>query len=301
MTEIGANPHRSWRFAAIAPLACLLIVGTLLGLTANLVKLAVAGGWPPLAFLFWSTLGAGIILLGAACASGNRPGVKARDIQYNLVSGLLSIALPNALLFAAIPRVGASFVAICMALPPLITYGLALIIGIERLRALRAVGVMFGLAGSAALALAKTGAGATDSLWVVAALTGPVFVACGNIYRTIRWRASALSLAPGMLLGAAALLLPCIAAVGESFLPAPLDAAALSFLFAQTIVFATIYALYFILQKLAGPVYLSQIGSVGAVCGATLAVLALGEPFGPILVIAGGSILFGVFLVNWGR
>jgi drug/metabolite transporter (DMT)-like permease len=288
---------------SLAPLFCLLAVGALLGLTANVVKIAVSSGWPPLAFLFWATLGAGLILLIVAIASGNKPGVGRPDIAYALVTGLLSIAAPNALVFAAVPHVGASFVAICLALPPLLTYGLALAIGMERLRASRAVGVLFGLVGAATLASAKANGGAVDPFWIFAALTGPVFITLGNIYRTLKWPAgaSALSLAPGMLLGGSALLLPFLAAIGATFFPARQDAATSWILVAQVAIFTATYALYFVLQRLAGPVYLSQIGSVGAVFGAALAVLVLGEPASARLLAAGGLILFGVFLVNWRR
>jgi drug/metabolite transporter (DMT)-like permease len=306
MPALVLGSRRLRTLASLAPLACLLVVGALLGLTANMVKVAVASGWPPLAFLFWATLGAGLILLGRAAASGAAPGAAPRDLKYYLATGLLSIALPNALVFAAVPHVGASFVATCFALPPLLTYGLVLALGMERPRALRALGVLFGLAGAALLGLAKARGAAVDPLWVVAALTGPVFIACGNIYRTLRWPpgATALSLAPGMMLGGAALILPYLLASGTSLLPSPpspRDAATLWILLAQTIVLAATYALYFVLQKLAGPVYLSQIGSVGAVFGAALAVFALGEPAGLALPVAGGAILLGVFLVNRGR
>jgi drug/metabolite transporter (DMT)-like permease len=295
----GAGRARS---ASLLPLGCLLAVGALLGLTANVVKIAVGAGWPPLAFLFWATLGAGFLLFGVAIACRNPPRARFRDLRYNLGTGLLSIALPNALLFAAVPRVGASFVAICLSLPPLLTYGLALAFRMERFRALRAGGVLFGLIGAAALGLTKAGAGSIDPFWIFAALIGPVFVAFGNIYRTIRWPpgATALSLAPGMLLAGAAFLLPYLAAAGTN-LTLSRDAAALWILAGQTIVFAATYSLYFVLQKLAGPVYLSQIGSVGAVFGAALAVFALGEPAGAPLVLAATAILFGVFLVNWAR
>jgi drug/metabolite transporter (DMT)-like permease len=289
--------------AALLPLACLLIVGALLGLTANVVKIAVGAGWPPLPFLFWATLGAGLLLLCGAVASRNAPRGGLPDMKYYLATGALSIAVPNALLFAAVPHVGASFVAICLSLPPLLTYGLALTLGMERFHALRAAGIAFGLIGAAALGLAKASAGIIDPVWIFAALIGPVFVALGNIYRTIRWPpgATALSLAPGMLLAGAAFLLAYIAATGANLLPPSQDSAAFWILAAQAIIFAATYSLYFILQKLAGPVYLSQIGSVGAVFGAALAVLALGEPAGAALFLAAGAILFGVFLVNWAR
>jgi drug/metabolite transporter (DMT)-like permease len=288
---------------SLLPLACLLIVGALLGLTANVVKIAVGAGWPPLPFLFWATLGAGLLLLCGALASRNAPRGGFRELRYYLATGALSIAIPNALLFAAVAHVGASFVAVCLSLPPLLTYGLALTMGMERLRGLRAAGIAFGLIGAVALGLTKASAGIIDPLWIVAALIGPFFVALGNIYRTIRWPpgATALSLAPGMLLAGAAFLLAYIAATGGNFLPLSRDAAAFWILSAQAIIFTATYSLYFVLQKLAGPVYLSQIGSVGAIFGAALAVFALGEPAGAALFLAASAILFGVFLVNWAR
>jgi drug/metabolite transporter (DMT)-like permease len=289
--------------ASAAPLFCLLIVGALLGVTANLVKLAVDGGWPALAFMSWATLGAGGVLLAAATASANAPRVNARTLRYNLVTGALSIALPNALVFAAIPHVGAAFVSLCMALPPLLTYGFALAMGMERARPLRALGVLFGLAGAVGLGLAKIGAGAAASLWILAVLSGAIFITLGNLYRTLAWPpgASAIALAPGMLLGGAALLSLAMILFGAPFSPAPFNGWAALLLVGQILVFAMTYVLYFVLQKLAGAVYLSQIGSIGAVCGSALAVLAFAEPAGAILFAAAGSILFGAFLVNWTR
>src|SRR5436309_2844554 len=73
---------RSLAAARSIPLVLLLTVGTLLGLTATLVKLAVASGWPPIAFLFWSSAGAGIVLLIAAVKSGHRPRLDRRTVTY---------------------------------------------------------------------------------------------------------------------------------------------------------------------------------------------------------------------------
>jgi drug/metabolite transporter (DMT)-like permease len=279
------------------PLLLLVTVGSLLGLTANIVKLALQAGWPALAFLCCSALGSGLVLLALAAATGNRPGLGRQALAYYLWSGLLSIALPNALFFLAIPHVGAAFVALCLAFPPLATYLLALLFRMERPRAVRAAGVATGLLGALVLAFGRSGGGSAASFWAAVALAGPLVIAAGNIYRTLRWPdgASALSLAPGMLLGGAALLVPFLLLPGSA---PPLGQPATMLLLAQVAVFSATYALYFILQKIAGPVYLSQIGSVGAVVGASLAVLALGEPAGPALLLAGLLVLLGVFLVN---
>jgi len=283
------------------PLLLLVVVGSLLGLTANIVKLALQAGWPAIAFLCCSALGAGFVLLVLAAATGNRPGLGRQELAYYLWSGLLSIALPNALFFLAIPHVGAAFVALCLAFPPLATYLLALLFRMERPRAVRAAGVATGLVGALVLAFGRSGGGSAASFWAAMALAGPLVIAAGNIYRTLRWPegASALSLAPGMLLGGAVLLVPFLLLPGSA--PTFGQPLAVLLVMAQVAVFTATYALYFILQKIAGPVYLSQIGSVGAVVGASLAVLALGEPAGPALLLAGLLVLLGVFLVNRSR
>lgn len=58
--------------------------------------------------------------------------------------------------------------------------------------------------------------------------------------------------------------------------------------------------LYFVLQKLAGPVYLSQIGSVAALVGLALATLLLAEPLSARIAVAAGLVACGIFLVNRG-
>ena len=69
-------------------------------------------------------------------------------------------------------------------------------------------------------------------------------------------------------------------------------------LVAQIGVFAATFSLIFVLQSLAGPVYLSQIGSVGAAAGGAIAIVVLGEPASPGLAVAALAILAGAWLVN---
>lgn len=63
----------------------------------------------------------------------------------------------------------------------------------------------------------------------------------------------------------------------------------------ETVIFSSLYLLYFVLQKLAGPVYLSQIGSVAAILGTFLAVIVLGETMPksivPVALLIGAGIL----------
>lgn len=284
----------------LLPLACLLIIGCLLGLTANLVKIAHQSGLPLLGFVFWSVLAAGSLLVLIAILARQPPRLSPQHLEYYLFSGLVSIGLPNALSFSAVPHVGVSFISLSMAFPPLVTYLLALGLRMERYQGLRALGVCCGLAGASILALAKSWLEPASMIWVLATFSAPVFLAIGNIYRTRRWPAGAtsLSLAPGMLLGGALVLLIAALATATPLGFRAYDAPAMLLLACQSGIIAVTYILFFFLQYLAGPVYLSQIGSVAAIFGSLIAILVLGESARPVLLLAAIFILLGVFLVN---
>jgi drug/metabolite transporter (DMT)-like permease len=137
---------------------------------------------------------------------------------------------------------------------------------------------------------------------MLAALSAPVIIAVGNLYRSLYWPpgATALELSPGMLLTAGSSLLLGLLAVDAALAPPAWSLATSAFLAGQTAIFALLFVLYFVLQKLAGPVYLSQIGSVGALVGLALATLLLAEPLSAQVAAAGGLVAGGIFLVNRG-
>jgi drug/metabolite transporter (DMT)-like permease len=275
----------------------------MLGVTAVIAKGAALAGWPPLALLAWSNLGAGILQLVLALAKGRRPGLSGPVLRFHLCSGLLFV-LPNALAFAAAQHVGAGIVALCFAFPLILTYGLALLVGLETLQKARLFGVLLGLGGALAIAFggSQGGTGFAISPWLLAALAAPVIIAVGNLYRSLNWPAGAeaLELSPGMLLVGGFSLLSALVALGQPLAPLAWDAVTLALLAGQTAVFTLLYLLYFVLQKIAGPVYLSQIGSVGALVGLTLAALLLGEAITPAILLAGLLVGAGIVAVNRG-
>lgn len=284
----------------VLALALLFTVGALMGLTSILVKVAGSAGWQPMAYLLWGLLGGGLLLLLFAWWRGERPGMSLSQQRYYLASGLLSIAVPNGLLFSSIGHVGAGFASMCLAFPPLFTYLLALALRMEALSRIRLLGICIGLSGSLLLALGKLHGGDSPALWVAAALCVPVFLALGNIYRARYWPSGAtpLSLAPGMLLGGA-FLLGLTALFGVDFSPNLKSPLAVGLMMVQMLLFAAVYALFFILQKLAGTVFLSQIGSVAAITGAAMAIGLLGEQGSLSLALAALCIVIGVLLVAW--
>lgn len=286
----------------LIPFICLLVGGALIGISTNLAKYAGEVGVTPLAFLFWSITGAAVILWVIAFIRQELPPLSARSFEYYFVAALISVAGSNLLLFSAIPHVGAGFVALIISLPPLLTYLGALTLRMERFSIIRALGVAAALMGAGVLAIRKFTAPDASIFWIVIALCGPVLLAIGNIYRTLRWpdKASPNALAPGMLM-AAALLLLMFSALPNFSVTVPIkEWLPLGVITIQAGVFAGQFLLLFVLQKTGGPVLLSLLGSVGAVVGVPVAIFLQGESPPAGLFLGASLIAIGVALVTWG-
>lgn len=304
------TPPKTSRSAWLLPLLLLLATGVLLGLSTNLAKLAGEANLPPLSFLTWSVVGATLVLFSVNAVRKQWATIDRRTIEYFFVSGLVGVALPNLIFFAAVPRVGAGFVSLVIAFPPLFTYLGALLLKMERWQARRASGVALALGGAALLAVYKFTEPDANAFWIIAVLGGPVVLAIGNIYRTARWPegTSPAALAPGMLAASGVLLLLTGAVASVSAedsrlfsLSVPTDTLRPTLLIlAQVVTFSLQFLLLFRLQKEGGPVYLSLLGSVGAIVGVPIAVLLLGESWPQGLLLGGLLIAAGIALLSWG-
>ena len=276
----------------------LIAVGSLLALSAIFAKAAPAAGWHPLALLQWSMLGSALVQSALSGLLPVRTMPTRSVLTYTAMSGLL-YAVPNALAFAAARHVGAGFVALCFAFPLVLTYAIAVWLGMDRLTGSKIAGVASGLAGALLLAW-QGGLDGGPVPWIAASLAAPVVISLGNIYRSRYWLAGipASQLSAGMMTCGFATMAIINAALGTPLLPDAPSWQALLLLAGQTALFAILYDLYFRLQKAAGPVYLSQIGSVGAAVGLVLAYLAFGEVPGPFQAAALPCIALGVVLVS---
>ncbi|MTH97045.1 DMT family transporter [Roseibium sp. RKSG952] len=293
----------------LSSLTLLLLTGGMLAGSVDFAKAAPAFGWDPLSLLMWSFFLATVLqtavflrqgpasLMGGLSLKGQ--GGKTRLLIYMFVTGLL-IAAPNAIAFASAKHVGVTFVTLTFAFPLVLTYGLSLMIGLEHPRLARVIGVLFSLAGGGVFAF---GAGATNpsaGWWVLIAFSIPVFLTIGNLYRSMRWPpgASPQLLSIGMMAFSFASLLVLVAGMGVPLLPEHISVAAIAILLAQGAMYAVLYLFYFQLQKQAGPVYLSQLGSVSAAFGLPFGLIFFGEIPSLVQVAALFLIVLGIFLVS---
>lgn len=278
----------------------LLVTGGLLGLTPPFGKLAAEGGIPPTLWSFVISFGAGSVLLCVLLARRTPLRLTAHKLRYFVIAAAISYAIPNILMFSAIPHLGAGYTAIMLTLSPVVTLVLSILLGVRRPNMLGVAGIAVGFAGAVMVTMTRGEASQpADLFWVAIGLLIPVSLAAGNIYRTRDWPegAGTTELAVGSHLAAAAMLLVGVFAIGDggsfgSLLDAPL------LVVAQIAASAAMFAFFFRLQAVGGPVYLSQIGYVGAAVSLVAGIFFLGESYSPPTWIGAAIIVAGVIMTT---
>lgn len=166
----------------------LIATGTLLGLILPLGKIAAQAGIPPAIWTFLFSASAGIILFAVLRLQGKKIGFSGGRLRYYICTAFVSYAVPNLLILSAIPRLGAGFTGIMYTLSPVITLVLSMGFGLRRPNALGIGGIALGFVGAVMVAMTRGEVGKpADPLWIAAALLIPVFLAIGNVYRTLDW------------------------------------------------------------------------------------------------------------------
>jgi drug/metabolite transporter (DMT)-like permease len=287
---------RVWNSA----IGLLIVTGALLGLTLPFGKVAAEAGVPPVIWALLISAGAGTVLFLAMLVRGERIGLDAARLRYFFIAAAVSYAIPNIVMFSALPKLGAGYMGIMFTLSPMITLILSIIFGIRKPNALGMAGIVIGFVGAVLVATTRGEAGTPASLgWVGIGLLLPVFLAIGNIYRTWDWPrgagttelAAGSHLAAGLMLFVLALVLGVVPAVTMLA-----DVPVLSV--AQVASSAGMFVFFFRLQSVGGPVYLSQIGYVAAAVGLFSGTLFLGERYGPPTWLGALIIVTGVFLTT---
>lgn len=283
--------------------ALLLVTGILLGLTPPLGKLASGNGIAALLWALVISLGAGSVLLAASMWRGNRLPLDWRHIRYFAIVATVSYALPNFLMFSAIPHLGAGYASIMFTLSPIITLLLSFSLGVSRPSPLGVLGIIIGFIGALIVATTRGQAGQpADLAWVLVGLMIPVSLAVGNIYRTADWPEGTkpLELAAGSHLASAAILIALVLSF-EGGGSVGLLWQVPFLVIAQVAASSAMFAFFFRLQQVGGPVYLSQIGYVAAAVGLIVGVMFLSERYALLTWLGAAIIAVGVSITTKAR
>jgi drug/metabolite transporter (DMT)-like permease len=285
------------------PLLLLIGTGAMLGLNFPIGKMALASGVNPALWAAMISLGAGLAMYAITMAFEQNSERPKAIVKFSLVSGFLSYVMPNVLTFVVIPKIGSGLAAIMFALSPVVTALLSIILRVRPPSGFGMIGIALGLLGAIVIIVGR-GAGSTSSasVWIFAALLIPLFLGLGNVYRTSAWPAGASPRRLASYTNLAAvpfLLVMTLIFSGTIDINPLLKMPGLIAL--QLSVSTTMFLMFFRLQQIGGPTYLSQIGYVAAAVGVAIGVTMLGETY-PLSVWAGAAVvLAGIAVSTWGQ
>ena len=278
------------------PLLLLLGTGAALGLNFPIGKLAMDTGVTPALWATVISLGAGLAMLFIVAVTERKNLSRTATFYFAIISGFLSYVVPNFLTYSVIPKIGSGLAAIMFALSPVVTALLSVALRVRPPNLLGIFGITLGLAGAGIIIFSRNvDFSSSATLWILAALLIPIFLGAGNVYRTMAWPfgASPRKLAAHTNLAAVPFLALAVYIQTGTFDLVPL--AGIPGLIALQLAVSTVmFLMFFRLQQIGGPTYLSQIGYVAAAVGVLIGVLYFGEIYPRSVWIGAGVIAAGI-------
>jgi drug/metabolite transporter (DMT)-like permease len=280
------------------PLVLLIGTGICLGLLLPLGRLAYEAGIDPFLWAAMISFVPGMCL--ALLALRQKRDVTLTALGgFGIISGLFAYVIPNAMVFLAIPHIGSGLAGLMFALSPVATAVISIIFKIRPPNRAMLLSLALGFAGAIIIVLARQSlALPSASHWLLLALIIPVSLAIGNVYRTARWPEGATPLQIGAasnLLAAPLLLLAAWINAGQIDLAPLAQHAGLSL--TQWLVSLTMFSLFFRLQWIGGPTYLSQIGYIAAAVSLAIGAGVLGETYPMAVWLGAGLIIAGILTI----
>jgi len=222
----SAAPLASARARAI-PIILLLVGGAMFGFTYVLYKAAADHRIPVFAFVFWQTLIAGGFIYVLCLVRRQPMRFDGRHVRVYLILGVLGIGIPHGVMFFVAHHLPAGIMGLNVTIEPVVTYLLALLLALEKLRTLRVLCLLFAVAGVLCILLPEASLPSRAMAgWVLLAFVAPTAFAVQNVLAERYWPAESTTwhLTGGMMLGAAVFTFPFMVVLDEWwFFEGPMD------------------------------------------------------------------------------
>lgn len=281
-------------------LGLLVLLGLLWSVRLSAIKAAGLAGIPVHVLVVVAAFGIAAFYSIRAVWSRDWPPIDRGVLGFYALSGTLGFLAPFALESAVAPNLPVFLFVVIIATMPIVTLGISILIGIERLRALPILAVMLGFAGAIAI-LWDTGradlSGQSNAGWVAAGFGVPMLYAINTVFVAARWPSRA---GPVHVAHAQALIVAATVLVGSSASGAITDwrLARLDLPALGLIVFGEGLALlvYLRIARDYGATYVSLANYVSMIFAAMLGAVWFGDRLTPLSICAAIVIVVAVAL-----
>jgi drug/metabolite transporter (DMT)-like permease len=282
-------------------LAVLILIGAAWGITQPFAKIAVSEGYRHFGIIFWQFALGGLLLATINRARGRGLPTAPRHIALYVIIALIGTLLPNSASYTAAIHLPSGILSIVLSLVPMLSFPIALALGMDRFSALRLLGLCLGLAAILLIALPETSLPDRSMVWwLPLALVAPLFYAVeGNFVA----RFGTAGLDPvQVLLGASimgsVMALPLALMTGQWISPLPPWGAPDMAIVGSSVAHALAYAGYVWMVGRAGAVFAAQVSYLVTAFGIFWAWLLLGETYSGWIWAAVALMFMGLFLVQ---
>lgn len=207
---------------ALAPLSVRLGLLVVIAASAtaylSLLRVTTEAGVPPFGFIFWHCVASALVLVPIMIVRRIPLPLGRAELRFCTVSAALGLALPFIALILASPRIPVGIIGMVVTVEPAITYLIALLLVIERLRWLRVAGVLLGVGGLLLIVLPEASLPSPDMVpWVLVAFAMPLCWAAWSNWLSIALPPAmgAVAATFGLMAIGALMLLPVAAGTGQ--------------------------------------------------------------------------------------
>lgn len=282
-------------------LTVLVLLGTLWGLSVPFTKLAVSTGHDPFGMLFWQFV-VGLICLGPlVLLRRSNLVIDRRHALFFLVIAVLGTVVPNASTYITYVHLPASVMALLIAMVPLFSLLVALVIGLEHFNMKRMLGVLVGLMAMGLIVLPEGSLpDPAKAIWVLVGLVAPLCYGVEGNYLALKQPDDTGPV--GTLFGGSFMGLVIVTPImiwRDAYvdLSAGMGVAEWS-LMANCVIHVVAYSGYVWLVGRSGAVFASLVGYVVTPAGMVFSILVLGESPSPYIWLALALIMVALTLVR---
>jgi drug/metabolite transporter (DMT)-like permease len=151
--------------------AALVGIGAAWGITQPFAKIAVSEGYRHFGIIFWQFALGGALLAAVNAVRGKGLPIERRHVTFYAIIALIGTLLPNSAGYTAAIHLPSGILSIVLSLVPMMSFPIALALGMDRFSALRFLGLCLGLCAILLIALPETSL--PDRLHGLVAAGGP--------------------------------------------------------------------------------------------------------------------------------